>query len=87
MRELLLLGLFAALLVGCKEKEDDPIYRVIERSPEIAPNYAPAYWGRALIRAQCGDMKGAKEDIDRALQIDPNYVPEFIEELRNKEGD
>jgi tetratricopeptide (TPR) repeat protein len=40
----------------------------------LAPDYAPAYYGRANLRAETGDVKGALTDYTQALQLSPNYT-------------
>ncbi|MEA5594976.1 tetratricopeptide repeat protein [Rivularia sp. UHCC 0363] len=42
---------------------------------KINPNFAEAYYIRGVLRASSGDIKGATEDYNQALKINPNLVP------------
>ncbi len=40
----------------------------------LAPDNAPAYYGRANLRAETSDVKGALSDYTQALQLNPRYT-------------
>jgi tetratricopeptide (TPR) repeat protein len=47
-----------------------------QSSSELKPNYARAYYNRAIARKEKGDTSGATADFERARELDPELVSE-----------
>ncbi len=45
--------------------------RLFRQGLELRPNYVPGYIQRAFVRAQAGDLEGARLDQEVALELDP----------------
>jgi tetratricopeptide (TPR) repeat protein len=50
-----------------------------ERAIALDPNYAPAYFGRAMRNKQINPDNDYDKDLTRAIERDPNYIDAYIE--------
>ncbi len=61
-----------------------------ESALKLDPGNPDAYWGRAAVRRDKGDLRGAQADYERALEVAPrdwqgrSDVEGLLRELRGK---
>ncbi len=51
--------------------------REFSKAINIFPIYSPAYFNRGTIKADLGDLKGAKNDFDKARELDIKTISFF----------
>ena len=51
------------------------VFQYLQRAIEADPNYAPAYYLRAIVRSHTGDFKSAMDDLDKAVTGPIGYIP------------
>lgn len=66
------------------DENNESALKWYSRSIQMDPNDAWAYYGRALAYRNTGRYEESQKDIDKVLQIDPDYLKEMVSDPNEK---
>ena len=72
--------------LGRKRGDRAKVLAELEKAVALYPNYAVAWSVLGSVRLQAGDVDGAEEALERAVQADPDYVRPYPDLIRIQVG-